>query len=338
MTKRLTFLLTALVLAFAAPAALAQTAPPQPAKPAQPAKPTQQVGAITVAPVIVQAPAPPKVIERQSYKFTQKLVRPSPNNRIDQLTRWGQPVCPKVVGLIPQQEQDIQARIDEVAAELKLSARKPGCTANIEIVFSDRPQAVMDQVFKRRPQLLGYWYFHEGKQMKTVTRPIQAWRTTSTLGTPYNNNGLEVNGAPAWVFGPGAGVIDDAWNTPPMPCSAYRSFVSDCRQSLFANVFIVVDSRLLGTNSLNVIADYLTLVALADPGSLDGCNDLPSVLDVLAKVACPGREAPDGLTPADAAYLTALYAADHEGKAWAEQGEIALRMARILIKANAAAK
>jgi len=51
----------------------------------------------------VQAAPPPKVVERQSYSFARKLVRPSPNPRIDQLTRWRDPVCPKVVGLIPQQ-------------------------------------------------------------------------------------------------------------------------------------------------------------------------------------------------------------------------------------------
>ena len=320
MPNRIARLLAVSALAFAAGPAFAQPAP------AQPAKPTQQVGAITVAPVTVQAAAPPKVIERQSYKFTQKLVSPSPNPRIDQLTRWRDPLCAKVVGLIDRQEQDIRARIDEVAKELKLSVLEPGCSANIEIVFTDKPQAMMDAVYKRRPQVLGYWFFHDGAQLKTVTRPIQAWRATATLGTPYwdpfANNFIH------------AEVDDDYWSTPPQPCSAYRTFVTDCRQSLFKNVFIVVDSKVLGDNSLGVIADYLALVALADPGSLDGCNDLSSVLDVLAKSACPGRDAPEGLTPADAAYLTTLYAADHEGRAWVEQGDIAGRMAKILIGAN----
>jgi hypothetical protein len=332
MPNHIASLLTASALAFAAGAAFAQS------KPAQPARPAQQVGAIVVAPVTVQAPSPPKVVERQSYRFTQKLVSPSPNPRIDQLTRWRDPLCPKVVGLVAPQEQQIEARIDEVAAELKLPVRKPGCTANIEIVFNDRPQAVMDAVYRRRPQILGYWFFHEGKQMKTVTRPIQAWRTTSTLGTPTNNNGLATNGMVGLSLPyTHAEVVDDAWNTPPAPCFfAVASFATQCRQSLFKNVFIVVDSKVLGSNALEVIADYLTLVALADPGSLDGCNDLPSVLDVLARSPCPGRDPPDGLTPADAAYLTALYTADHEGRAWAETGDISNRMAKILVQANAA--
>jgi hypothetical protein len=65
---------------------------------------------------------------------------------------------------------------------------------------------------------------------------------------------------------------------------------------------------------------------------------MSSVIDLLAPSACPGREPPDGLTPADAAYLTALYSADLEAKKVGEQGEIAGRMAKILIKANAVAR
>jgi hypothetical protein len=168
-----------------------------------------------------------------------------------------------------------------------------------------------------------------------VTRPVQAWRTTATLGAPTNFNGLLITGGVGFALPQTqAEVVDDAWSTPPAPCFGNASFATQCRQSLFKNVFIVVDSKLLGTRSLNVIADYLALVALADPGSLDGCNDLPSVLDALATSPCPGRGPPEGLTPADAAFLTALYAADPEGRAWAETSDISNRMARILINAK----
>jgi len=54
-----------------------------------------------------------------------------------------------------------------------------------------------------------------------------------------------------------------------------------------------------------VIADYVAMLALSQPGSSGHCQFLPSITDLFA---CPGRAAPGGLTPADAAYLTALYA------------------------------
>ena len=101
-------------------------------------------------------------------------------------------------------------------------------------------------------------------------------------------------------------------------------------------MFIVADSKTLEGKDVGLVADDLVMLALSQPKSLDGCTALPSVIDVFAKAPCPGRDPPDGLTPADAAYLTALYSADLEaGKAF-ELGDISGRMAKILIKANAA--
>ena len=52
----------------------------------------------------------------------------------------------------------------------------------------------------------------------------------------------------------------------------------------------------------------------------------------------PGRDTPDGLTAPDAAYLTALYMSDPEGKKNMEQTDISIRMADILINANMPAR
>ena len=106
-------------------------------------------------------------------------------------------------------------------------------------------------------------------------------------------------------------VIDDPANQVPDSCGENPHFTA-CLKSQFNNVFMVADSRALQGKSLGLIADYMVMLALSQPRSLDGCNALPSVIDVLAKTACPGREPPDGLTPADAAYLTALYSSDPE--------------------------
>ena len=70
--------------------------------------------------------------------------------------------------------------------------------------------------------------------------------------------------------------------------------------------------------------------------SLDGCAALPSVIDRLGK-PCGDREPPDGLTEADAAYLSSLYSSDLEMNKPLEQDEITRRMADILVKASAPA-
>ncbi len=129
-------------------------------------------------------------------------------------------------------------------------------------------------------------------------------------------------------------VVDDPDNAPPTGCA--DSHFSSCLRSGFDNILVVVDNGRVQGRSLGLVSDYVTMLALSQPRSLDGCNILPSVIDLFS--ACPDRDAPDGLTPADAAYLTALYAADLEANKAGEQTEIANRMAKILIPAKAAAR
>src|SRR6185437_14325804 len=310
MSNRCATLLTASALALTGGAGLAQPAPAQPAAPS------------TVAPVMVEGVAPPEVVEQRSYRFVEKNEARG-NPELEQIVRWRDPICVKVSGLIDRQNEAIEARIADVAKAVNLHVRKPDCHANIEIVFTDQPQAVMDTVWKRREYVLGYYHRHDGVRLKRVTRPIQAWHITATLGERGGPDGAEI--------------IDDPDNHPPDGCGISHNFTA-CLQGVFKNEFVVVDNRFLGDNSLGLVTDYLTMVALAAPNSLDGCNELPSVVDLFAKAGCPGRDAPDGLTPADASYLTALYSADPEQKAWVERGDIAGRMAKILIKAKAVAK
>ena len=103
---------------------------------------------------------------------------------------------------------------------------------------------------------------------------------------------------------------------------------------MFKNVLVVVDSRAAVGKPLGALADYVAMMALSQAKALDGCSAFASILDLMAKSPCPGRDPPDGLTSADATFLTALYDSNHEATALSEQAEIANRMAENLIKAN----
>ena len=332
MPARFASVLISSVLTLAASAALAQPSPaPAPAPDVFEPAPPQST---TVAPVTVEAgPKPtPKVIEKQTHTFVEGYAA-TPNAEIEQIGRWRDSVCVQVLGLAQAQGAAIKARVEEVAAQVGLKPAKPGCTADVEIVFSDNPQGVMDKVAQQREYLLGYYHRHDHDRLKKVTRPIQAWYVTATYG-----GGGDVAGA---LF---AGVsnmqvheevIDDPENPAPTSCGDNR-FFSKCLESVFKNVFIVADSKALAGRDTGMIADYLAMLALSQPKSLDACAGLASVLDVFAPSGCGGREPPDGFTQADAAYLTALYAADGEGVKTQEQTDISTRMARILTKASSA--
>ena len=335
MSNRFAPVLIGCLLCWGPVTALAQPASPSAVKGAQPTP---------VAPVIVTAPAKPKQIETQTHAFV-KTYAAAQNPEIDQIGRWHSPVCVQVEGL-PQADQAalIKARIESVARAVGLPAARAGCKANVEIVFTDQPQRTMDIVAQRREDLLGYDHRREHDRLKVVTHPIQAWYETATRSGWGDNVGLafastrDASGKPANNTESVGGTtqtetIDDPRNPSPSGCADSPHFTS-CLTSVFVNVFIVADSKALQGKALGVVADDMVMLALSEPRSLEGCNALPSVIDLFAKAPCPDRDAPDGLTPADAAYLTALYGSDPEANKAGEQSEIARRMARILIDAN----
>lgn len=294
---------------------------PQPAPPAG--------ASTTVAPVTVTAPSQ-GTVEQQSYSWVRSHAAAG-NPEVGQIGRWYDPVCVEVVGL-PQEEEAaaIKARIESVARALGAPKPRKDCSANVEIVFSTEPQLVMDMVADRRDWLLGYYHSHLPNQLKRVTHPIQSWYVTATESSAPDAAVLAASNSGHFTRGR-AVITDDPDIQGPGGCAASR--FTSCLQSEFANVFIVADSKALEGKRLGDVADYMVMLALSQPRSLDVCNGFPSVLDLFSEPGCD-HPAPDGLTPADAAYLTALYQSDLRAKGWAERGEISLRMTRMLIKAN----
>jgi hypothetical protein len=133
----------------AASAALAQPGAPSGGKDAPPT---------TLSPVTVKSPATPKVIERQTQSFVRSYAA-APNPDVDQIGRWRVPVCAEVWGL-PQADQaaKIKARIESMAEALGLPAPRAGCKVDVEVVFTDEPQSMMNVIARRWEPLLGYYH------------------------------------------------------------------------------------------------------------------------------------------------------------------------------------
>jgi hypothetical protein len=268
------------------------------------------------------------VLEQEAHRFVESYA--APTAKLGRFARWNEPACVVVTGLIPDQAAQFRGRVEEVATAVRAPMAKAGCAPNIEIVFTNEPQLYLDAAAARSPAILGY----EG--VNTVTRPIQAWYATGIEG--------QLPPAPGLVSGPAppaagaAGYIDrvtgDRFKVTrgaavARPCVDTRS--PTCPHSLFLNVLVIVDAAHMGDVSVGLTSDYLAMLALSQPQprSQDGCMALPSIFDLYAK-DCPGRDPPTGLTPADMAYLTSLYAADLTVEKASEQSDIARRMAKIL--------
>lgn len=306
-----------------------------------------------VAPVTVQGTAPPAMVEEQARSFVKAYA--APTAKTGQFARWHGTVCVQVIGLAPALAAQVKARTEEVATELELKAAPAGCPANIQIVFSDAPQRLLDgMVAKGQYSIFGYHERYQTKAVTTMSRPIQAWYKTATQGEGLNGanaafanftqggqltfvtpTGMAQGMFPGMSQAGAQTTVDSPESGTPMGCA--NSHFSECLQSLFLNVLVVVDNAKVKGQPLGPVSDYVAMLALSQPRSLDGCQALPSVIDLFAKSPCEGRTAPDGLTAADAAYLTALYKADPQNKGRWEQDDIMAEMADILIKAQSAA-
>lgn len=255
-------------------------------------------------------------------KFTRAFAVPT--EVMDKIARWDRPICPLVVGRDAHTAAFITQHIKYVA----LAAGAPvntdaACTPNIEIVFTTTPQALLDSVRKNDPDHLGYaTSLAQMDALATITRPIQAWYTTETVD--LNRHRVVDSGQ---TRGEGVEVQRD----PPVYVrSVTRSngnHINDGIHSGLNHVLIVVDTTRLAGQEIVPLSDYISMLTLTQLGSLDICQQLPSVVNMLA-ADCD--HAVDGLTQFDLAYLQGLYRMGASRKALFQRNDIADAMVETL--------
>jgi hypothetical protein len=248
----------------------------------------------------------------------------TPNSYTQLVGRWTSPgaICVSTTGLEPAAADYVSRRIITDAASVgaptaKYGDRKP----TVIIAFTPDPQAQVSYFGKTDPEMQGYdgVPLNEGA---TFSHPIRAWYRTITYAF---GNGWTFDSKKPLV--PGDSTRQDAPSYDQEPGSASR--LSTGKLSGIANVLVIADTKQVSAHSLRVIADYIAMLVLTRT-SVDGCSELPSIIDLLS-ADCAGRAPPDSLTPADVAYLKALYSADLEKNLNIEQGNIHKRMSHELL-------
>ena len=271
--------------------------------------------------VFAQAPAAPKppenvtvtapkpVPEKQLHDFVTSYATAS--EPVGNMVRWRSGICPAIAGLPPDYGKLIAARVKQLAAEVGAPIGRESCRFNIDIVFTPKPQALLDQVRKAHDVLLGYHDTAEASRLAAVNRPIQAWYTTETedmdgyrqIDAKQRNQGVSISIQPEICRG----------------CTAFLPFAREervdasrfgdrLRGELF-HVIVIVDTNKIIGMQLGALADQIAVMALAKATAPDDCLEPPSITNLTA-ARCPKDKRPDAATPYDLAYLTALYHVD----------------------------
>jgi hypothetical protein len=295
-------------------------------------------------PVSPTRSAPEESVTVTGFKSREALDRfvksfAVPTKLTGKIARWENGICPTTVGQPPPFTAFVTARVKAIAAAVgaPVSALQ-SCTPNIQIVFTTTPQELLDQTRKDDPDYLGYAETSAKREaLATVTRPVQAWYTTETIdldGMHRMDSARRLGGGIAMSnFSAFAMPFSSAVNRDPiyLPDATYARVtgnrINDGARSGFNHIIIVVDSKKLAGQSFVSLADYIAMLALTQLNSLDTCQQLPSIVNMMAP-NCDQRVS--AITGADLAYLHGLYNMGSDKSLLFQQNDIADRMKETL--------
>lgn len=242
--------------------------------------------------------------EEIARRYIQTIVAPSPG-LATQYSRWSKPVCLSVYGLAPTTTQALESNVRAIARKVGAPVDTTGnCEANVTIVFTATPQAMLDSLAKTKPIL------PSGDRPKPVMiKPIQVWY--SNYVHDYQGKRIKDQAMGDSIFfqltdnlGPG---MTDSTGVAGMRT---RSNVSHLRTGVFSELegaIILVDTRAVSDGmSIGSLGDYLALTALAQVRTTGRCREVLSMANLLADGCAPGLKSA-GLANTDIAMLTALY-------------------------------
>lgn len=249
-----------------------------------------------------QAPEDVTVTGTRSREVLRGFVQSfaAPARITGKLSRWESGICPLTMGLRPQAIAFINNRLKEIAVRVGAPVNDgTDCKPNIEIVFTTTPQELMDWVREKHPDFLGY---HDNgmqaERLASVTHPIQAWYTTATRDFKGQVQVDAKNVA-------GGGVqVGNAYLPDAKAYAVSGSRLGDGLSSGFHHVIIAIDPGKMAQYEMGSLADYIAMLALTQLNSLDTCQQLPSIVNLLA-AGCKRKSST--LTENDLAYLQGLY-------------------------------
>jgi hypothetical protein len=263
-------------------------------------EPTPSAKAPTVSGVTVEAQPKENPLVDPATQFVREHL---PEGQSEQIARFRDDVCVKVVGLPPELDAFIARRLIEVAGQVRAPlAKAADCAPNVNVVFTANPQAQLDDIAKRKDILLGFHFVAQTKKLTTVDRPVQAWYVTRTRDAT-GNSWIEVN-HPVPVC------IPDCENPIPeseRPMGRAGSRLGNGMSAEVVHSLILADTNKLAGAKIEVVADYIAVLALAKWQGLNRCNATPTILNRMAD-GCD--DPPEAATPQDLALLSGLYAVE----------------------------
>lgn len=298
-------------LAISAALALACVARADPQAQATPSSESSSAGTPSTGTPLPQVTieAQREALERRVRTFVSHSLQPAFDVS---LVRWTIPVCPLVVGMQPSTNEYVATRVRQIAAAAGVRTAPQPCEANLVILISAQPEAVLQEWYKKDFHVFEGF---EGASDRTISafiktpRQARVWYNIHTE-RPHGMSYGYYTAAPFNPASPRTNQMDDATRT---VFTGVRAFTT---------VVVAFDSTRLKGIKVRQLADYSAMVGLAQIQNDVDVGNAPSILRVFA---APDDAKPEGLSDWDAAFLKALYGTNQQSTM--QKGEIARRMA-----------
>lgn len=239
---------------------------------------------VPVAAAAQEAPplvSDPVVVKAANRDRTLRYVRAATELSAGMVSRRGPKLCPVVSGAGKDVDRYVRSRLRQVAGDVGVSFETKACYPNLMILFSREPEVMLDQARQRGKIRYDNVPVPRVDRFKANTRPVRWLSYTGEI--------------PA--FGDISSVDNGVATLRAQDSHIIQPVASQVNYSL-----VIVDARKTDGVEVGALADYLSLVALADIRADATQPDQASILNLFAEPGGPKR-----LTASDRAYLRALY-------------------------------
>lgn len=233
-------------------------------------------------------------------------------NSEDQIARWDRRICPSVAGLPARQAQYIVDRIAYRAYGVDLEAGEPGCRVNVLVIVTRDSDVIAQTIFEDYGNVVASIGDEDGNTRGRAAlndfvhtpRAVRWWHVSQTV--TENGQVLGGNNGRSSRTGDGFSGVQVARVTD--PGRLRRSTRQD-----FNRVLIIVDAARAQGIQFEALADYISMVALAQLDPTADTREYPTILNLFSDREA-GRQTPVSMTEWDEAYLTGLYGAPRQAR------------------------
>lgn len=262
------------------------------------AAPQQSADPDALPDVVVQG----RSLDEATREFVGQVAAP-PRGR--GLALWRGRVCVGAVGFQQEAGQYLVDRVSTVAEDLGVTIGEPGCTANVVIAGAEDGQAMARELVSRERRAFDTNISGANRPDGALedfigsTRPIRWWHVSLPVDS-------ETGAAAVRIPGQCTGSCDSIYDyAPTISVNAASRLNSQIRDDL-QKVIIVLDVDALGDASFTQVADYVSMIALAQVDPQADTRGFNTILNLFQ----PAVATDEYLTDWDLAYLRGLYSAD----------------------------